>query len=64
MNQKPSYEEMRDFLLEHGWEMSWSDDNWVRSNAKNKEAMTGINTLSAYKIETNQTGRIYKIRHD
>ena len=39
-------------LLEaNGWERSWSDDNWVRSDAKNKEANTGIDTESALAYE-------------
>lgn len=41
-------EEKRKFLRENGWEMSWSDDNWVRSDAANKEANTGISTAAAY----------------
>jgi hypothetical protein len=41
-------EEKREYLKSRGWETSWSDDNWVRSEAKNKEANTGIDTHSAY----------------
>lgn len=41
-------EEKRQFLKENGWEQSWDDDNWVRSDAKNKEANAGIDTHSAY----------------
>lgn len=36
------------FLLKNGWEQSWSDDNWVRSDSPNKEANTGIPTEGAY----------------
>ncbi len=43
------YEKKKSFLLENGWEMSWSDDNWVRSDAKNREANTGIPTDVAYR---------------
>jgi len=43
------YEKKKSFLLENGWEMSWSDDNWVRSDANNKEANTGIPTDIAYR---------------
>ena len=43
-----SIEEKREYLKSHGWEQSWSDDNWVRSDAKNKEANTGTDTHSAY----------------
>jgi len=42
------YDEMAKVLRENGWETSWSDDNWVKSKAKNKEANTGISTKSAY----------------
>jgi hypothetical protein len=45
---KYTLEQKRDYLLANGWEMSWSKDNWVRSNAQNKEANTGINTESAF----------------
>jgi hypothetical protein len=38
------------FLQKNGWEQSWDDDNWVRSNATNKEANTGIPTERAYQI--------------
>ena len=41
-------EEKREYLKSRGWETSWSDDNWVRSEAKNKEANTGIDTDLAY----------------
>jgi hypothetical protein len=43
-----SYEEKAKYLEERGWQKSWSDDNWVRSNALNKEANTGIDTNSAF----------------
>lgn len=42
------YEEMAKILMENGWEKSWSDDNWVKCTAKNKEANTGIDTKVAY----------------
>jgi DNA polymerase elongation subunit (family B) len=38
------------FLQKNGWEQSWDDDNWVRSDATNKEANTGIPTDLAYQI--------------
>jgi len=47
---KVSHKEKEKFLFENGWEQSWSDDNWVRSDAKNKEANTGIPTDLAYKL--------------
>lgn len=37
-----------EFLKKNGWEESWSSDNWVRSDATNKEANTGIDTDSAF----------------
>ena len=43
-----SHKEKVKFLLKNGWEQSWSDDNWVRSDSPNKEANTGIPTDSAY----------------
>jgi DNA polymerase elongation subunit (family B) len=44
------YKEKEKFLLKNGWEKSWSDDNWVRSDAENKEANTGIPTDIAYRL--------------
>jgi hypothetical protein len=38
------------FLQKNGWEQSWGEDNWVRSDATNKEANTGIPTDWAYQI--------------
>ena len=38
------------FLQKNGWEQSWGEDNWVRSDATNKEANTGIPTERAYEI--------------
>ena len=37
-------------MLKNGWEKSWSDDNWVRSDAENKEANVGIPTDVAYRL--------------
>jgi len=28
-------EDMREYLKANGWEQSWSDDNWVRSDSEN-----------------------------
>jgi len=44
------YKEKEKFLLTNGWEKSWSDDNWVRSDADNKEANVGIPTDVAYRL--------------
>ena len=38
------------FLQKNGWEQSWGEDNWVRSDETNKEANTGIPTERAYQI--------------
>jgi hypothetical protein len=38
------------FLQKNGWEQSWGEDNWVRSDATNKESNTGISTDRAYQI--------------
>jgi hypothetical protein len=46
---KLSYKEKETFLLNNGWEKSWSDDNWVRSDSKYKEANTGTPTDVAYR---------------
>jgi hypothetical protein len=43
-------EEKREFIRNSNeWEVSWSDDNWVRKDAANKEANTGIDTDSLYR---------------
>jgi hypothetical protein len=44
------YKEKEKFLLKNGWEKSWSDDNWVRSDADNKESNVGIPTDVAYRL--------------
>lgn len=35
-------------LRENGWEESWGDDNWVRSDSTHKEANTGVPLETAY----------------
>jgi len=52
---KGSYKEKEKFLLENGWEKSWSEDNWVRSNSKNKEANAGVPTDVAYKLASTES---------
>ena len=49
-NEKSDYKNKEQYLLSNGWEKSWSEDNWVRSDAKNKEANTGIPTDFAYQL--------------
>jgi hypothetical protein len=49
------YKQKEKFLLNNGWEKSWSEDNWVRSDAKNKEANTGIPTDSAYRLTSTES---------
>ena len=50
---------MREYLKANGWEQSWGEDNWVRSDAENKEANCGIDTKYAYahqyKVNNNLT---------
>jgi DNA polymerase elongation subunit (family B) len=47
-----NHKEKSKYLKENGWEQSWGDDNWVRSDAENREANTGIPTDVAYRIES------------
>jgi hypothetical protein len=55
-----SLKQKRDYLLSNGWEQSWSDDNWVRSNSTNKEANTGISTEAAFNLIVPKIGGEYK----
>ena len=41
-------EEKTKYLLDNGWVPSWDDDNWVRKDAFNHEANTGISLEQAY----------------
>ena len=43
-------EQKRDYLKNNGWEQSWDNDNWVRSDAEYKEANTGTTTDNAFFI--------------
>jgi hypothetical protein len=52
-------QEKRDYLKANGWEMSWSDDNWVRSDATNKEANTGMSTEAAFNFIVPKVGGQY-----
>ena len=45
-----TFKEKAEYLINNGWEQSWGADNWVKSNAANKEANTGIPTDSAFNI--------------
>jgi hypothetical protein len=54
-NEKSDYKNKEQYLLSNGWEKSWSDDNWVRSDAKNKEANTGIPTDVAYRATSSDS---------
>lgn len=47
-----------DFLKANGWEQSWDNDNWVRSDAANKEANTGIDTDHAFNYVTGKEATI------
>jgi hypothetical protein len=44
-------EDKRRILLENGWAESWDEDNWVRRDAFNTEANTGISLESAFNYE-------------
>jgi hypothetical protein len=52
-------QQKKDYLKANGWEMSWSDNNWVRSNATNKEANTGISTEAAFNFIVPKVGGQY-----
>jgi hypothetical protein len=56
-------EDMREYLKANGWEQSWSDDNWVRSEAKNKEANTGIDTKYAYAYQYKVNNNLTYVTH-
>jgi hypothetical protein len=53
-------QQKKDFLLANGWEQSWSDDNWVRMDAVNKEANNGAPTESAFMYSVPKVGGVYK----
>lgn len=64
MKNSRTYRYMSKILRENGWEESWDHDNWVRSDAKNKEANTGIPMIFAYHTVIGYkppTKRLYKI---
>lgn len=42
-------EEKREFLKTQGWEQSWNDDNWIKSDSENKESATGLPTDLLYR---------------
>jgi hypothetical protein len=54
-NEKSDYKNKEQYLLSNGWEKSWSENNWVRSDAKNKEANTGIPTDVAYRAASSDS---------
>ena len=57
-----NYREKEKFLLKNGWEKSWSEDNWVRSDAINKEANTGVPTDVAYRFaNANNTDSVVQL---
>jgi hypothetical protein len=51
-----SKEQKVKYLLANGWEQSWSDDNWVRSDAEYKEANNGCPTEAAFKQAAPKVG--------
>jgi phenylalanyl-tRNA synthetase alpha subunit len=42
--------------------MSWSDDNWVRCDASNKEANTGLTTEQAFKYAVKKETVVQKTK--
>ena len=54
-SEKSDYKNKEQYLLNNGWEKSWSDDNWVRSDSKNKEANTGVPTDVAYRASSSDS---------
>jgi DNA polymerase elongation subunit (family B) len=54
-NEKSDYKNKEQYLLSNGWEKSWSEDNWVRSDDKNKESNTGIPTDVAYRAASSDS---------
>lgn len=65
MENTRTYKYMSKILRENGWEESCDSDNWVKSDAYNKEANTGIPMIAAYHIVIGYkppNGRIYTIR--
>lgn len=59
---KMDINQKRQYLEDNGWEKSWSDDNWVRSTAKNKEANTGLDTNSAFHFEVQKESVVKKTK--
>ena len=60
-----SYEEKAKYLKETGWEVSWSDDNWVRSKSAYKEANTGMSTDQAFYLQYGMDNNLrYKVKLD
>jgi hypothetical protein len=45
----------REYLRKNGWEESWSLDNWVRCDAKNKEANNGLDTDHAFRYAVSKS---------
>lgn len=59
------YHKKSKYLEENGWEKSWSDNNWVRSAARNREANTGISTDVAFYFQYGIDNNLrYKIKHN
>jgi hypothetical protein len=56
-------QQKRDFLLANGWEPTYGKDNWIRTDATNREANTGIPTEVAFNHTVPKIGGEYKT-HD
>ena len=57
-----THEQKIEHLKKNGWEQSWSDDNWVKSSATNKEANTGITTEHAFRYTVGQESTFRKVQ--
>ncbi len=59
---KPEYaaytiEQQREYLLQNGWEQSWSEDNWVRPDQANKDH--GLPTDYVFRKTAPREGGVY-----
>lgn len=57
-----SKEQKYQYLKDNGWEQSWSNDNWVKSNGINKEANTGLGTDVAFNFAVKKESVVKKTK--
>ena len=56
---------MAKYLKDNDWELSWSDDNWVRSKSTYKEANTGTTTKAAFYYQYGVNNKLrYRVNLD